>query len=141
MLRRHQVDTIFALPAERRAVRAFYDAGEALRVIHTSMAAAYMAFGHAGQRQCGAYAVVPGPGFLNTTAAPPPRIGVQRPDRPDLIGAASCCTKPRPAPIPAADNGRRGSSTRRKPASSSMAFRQLRGTPGRAEIPPDVQRS
>src|SRR5262249_26875290 len=50
----------------------FYDAGEALRIIHTrhEQGAAYMAFGYArATGKVGAYAVVPGPGLLNTTAA------------------------------------------------------------------------
>jgi acetolactate synthase-1/2/3 large subunit len=74
MLRRHEVDTLFALPGVQNDALfvALYDAGEALRVIHTrhEQGAAYMAFGYA--RACGrvgAYAVVPGPGLLNTTAA------------------------------------------------------------------------
>jgi acetolactate synthase I/II/III large subunit len=74
MLRRHGVDTIFALPGVQNDALfvAFYDAGEALRVIHTrhEQGAAYMAFGYArASGKVGAYAVVPGPGFLNTTAA------------------------------------------------------------------------
>jgi acetolactate synthase-1/2/3 large subunit len=74
MLRRHQVDTIFALPGVQNDALfvAFYDAGEALRVIHTrhEQGAAYMAFGYArATGKVGAYAVVPGPGMLNTTAA------------------------------------------------------------------------
>ena len=74
MLRRHGVDTIFALPGVQNDALfvAFYDAGEALRVIHTrhEQGAAYMAFGYArASGKIGAYAVVPGPGLLNTTAA------------------------------------------------------------------------
>src|SRR5271168_2791864 len=74
MLRRHGVDTIFALPGVQNDALfvAFYDAGEALRVIHTrhEQGAAYMAFGYArATGKIGAYAVVPGPGLLNTTAA------------------------------------------------------------------------
>src|ERR1700674_2976684 len=74
MLRRHQVDTIFALPGVQNDALfvAFYDAGEALRVIHTrhEQGAAYMAYGYArSSGKVGAYAVVPGPGLLNTTAA------------------------------------------------------------------------
>ena len=74
MLRRHQVDTVFALPGVQNDAlfAAFYDAGEALRVIHTrhEQGAAYMAFGYArASGKVGAYAVVPGPGLLNTTAA------------------------------------------------------------------------
>ena len=74
MLCRHQVDTIFALPGVQNDALfvAFYDAGEALRVIHTrhEQGAAYMAFGYArASGKVGAYTVVPGPGLLNTTAA------------------------------------------------------------------------
>ena len=74
MLRRNGVDTIFALPGVQNDALfvAFYDAGEALRVIHTrhEQGAAYMAFGYArATGKVGTYAVVPGPGFLNTTAA------------------------------------------------------------------------
>jgi acetolactate synthase-1/2/3 large subunit len=74
MLRRHGVDTVFALPGVQNDALfvAFYDAGEALRVIHTrhEQGAAYMAFGYArASGKVGAYSVVPGPGLLNTTAA------------------------------------------------------------------------
>ena len=74
MLRRHGVDTLFALPGVQNDALfvALYDAGEAFRVIHTrhEQAAAYMAFGYArASGKVGAYAVVPGPGLLNTTAA------------------------------------------------------------------------
>src|SRR5271170_698447 len=74
MLRRNGVDTIFALPGVQNDALfvAFYDAGEALRVIHTrhEQGAAYMAYGYArSSGKIGTYAVVPGPGLLNTTAA------------------------------------------------------------------------
>jgi acetolactate synthase I/II/III large subunit len=74
MLRRHGVDTLFALPGVQNDALfvALYDAGEAIRVIHTrhEQAAAYMAFGYArASGKPGAFAVVPGPGLLNTTAA------------------------------------------------------------------------
>jgi len=74
MLRRHEVDTIFALPGVQNDALfvAFYDAGDPLRVIHTrhEQGAAYMAFGFArASGKVGTYAVVPGPGLLNTTAA------------------------------------------------------------------------
>ena len=74
MLRRNGVDTIFALPGVQNDALfiAFYDAGEAVRVIHTrhEQGAAYMAYGYArSSGKVGAYAVVPGPGLLNTTAA------------------------------------------------------------------------
>src|SRR5690349_22189300 len=74
MLRRHGVDAVFALPGVQNDALfvAFYDAGDALRVIHTrhEQGAAYMAYGYArASGKVGAYAVVPGPGLLNTTAA------------------------------------------------------------------------
>src|SRR5215472_10813458 len=74
MLRRYGVDTIFALPGVQNDALfvAFYDAGDALRVIHTrhEQGAAYMAYGYArASGKVGSYAVVPGPGLLNTTAA------------------------------------------------------------------------
>jgi acetolactate synthase-1/2/3 large subunit len=73
-LTRHGVDTLFALPGVQNDALfvALYDAGEAIRVIHPrhEQAAAYMAFGYArAGGKVGAYAVVPGPGLLNTTAA------------------------------------------------------------------------
>lgn len=86
MLRRHGIETVFALPGVQNdgLFVAFYDASEQgepakeaaeekpLRVIHTrhEQGAAYMAYGYArASGRVGAYAVVPGPGFLNTTAA------------------------------------------------------------------------
>jgi acetolactate synthase I/II/III large subunit len=68
------IDRIFCLPGVQNDVlfAAFHDAQDRLRVIHTrhEQGAAYMALGAAlatGQPQ--AYAVVPGPGFLNSTGA------------------------------------------------------------------------
>jgi acetolactate synthase I/II/III large subunit len=74
MLRRHGIDTLFALPGVQNDALfvALYDAGEVIRVIHTrhEQAAAYMALGYArATGKPGAFAVVPGPGLLNTTAA------------------------------------------------------------------------
>ncbi len=74
MLCRHGVDTLFALPGVQNDALfvALYDAGDRLRVIHPrhEQAAAYMAFGYArASGRPAAYAVVPGPGLLNTTAA------------------------------------------------------------------------
>ena len=74
MLRRHGIDTLFALPGVQNDALfvALYDAGDGIRVIHTrhEQAAAYMALGYARTSgRPGAYAVVPGPGLLNTTAA------------------------------------------------------------------------
>ncbi|HEX3953962.1 MAG TPA: thiamine pyrophosphate-dependent enzyme [Stellaceae bacterium] len=74
MLTRHGIDTLFALPGVQNDALfvALYDAGEAMRVIHPrhEQAAAYMAYGYArASGKPGAFAVVPGPGVLNTTAA------------------------------------------------------------------------
>ena len=70
----HGIDTIFGLPGVQNDdfYAAAYDAGERLRLIHTrhEQGAAYMALGYAlASGRTGAYIVVPGPGFLNTTAA------------------------------------------------------------------------
>src|SRR5665213_2347685 len=74
MLTRNGVDTLFALPGVQNDALfvALYDAGDAIRVIHPrhEQAAAYMAFGYSrAAGKPGAFAVVPGPGLLNTTAA------------------------------------------------------------------------
>ena len=73
-LLRHGVDTLFALPGVQMdyLFNALHDDSNAIRVIHTrhEQAAAYMAFGYAqSSGRVGVYAVVPGPGLLNTTAA------------------------------------------------------------------------
>src|SRR5712692_7125432 len=74
MLRRHGVDVLFALPGVQNDAlfNALFDAHGAIRVIHTrhEQGTAYMAYGYAkSSGRVGAYAVVPGPGVLNTTAA------------------------------------------------------------------------
>jgi acetolactate synthase I/II/III large subunit len=70
----HGVDVLFVLPGVQNdpLFSALYDAAETLKVIVTrhEQAAAYMAHGYAAASgRVGAYCVVPGPGFLNTTAA------------------------------------------------------------------------
>ncbi len=70
----HGVEVVFALPGVQNDAlfNALFDAGDAIRVIHTrhEQGAAYMALGYAAATgKVGCYAVVPGPGFLNTTAA------------------------------------------------------------------------
>ena len=70
----HEVNTLFALPGVQNdyLFNALYDAGDQIRVIHTrhEQGAAYMALGYAlSTGKVGAYCVVPGVGFLNTTAA------------------------------------------------------------------------
>ena len=74
MLIANGVDQVFGLPGVQNdpLFSAFYDAQNKLKVIHTrhEQGAAYMALGAAmatGKPQ--AYAVVPGPGFLNSTGA------------------------------------------------------------------------
>ena len=70
----HGVDRLLVLPGVQNDpfFSALYDAAERLRVIVTrhEQAAGYMAYGYAAASgRPGAYCVVPGPGFLNTTAA------------------------------------------------------------------------
>jgi acetolactate synthase-1/2/3 large subunit len=70
----HGIDTLFVLPGVQNDpfFSALYDMADRLRVIVTrhEQAAAYMAHGYAAASgRPGAYCVVPGPGFLNTTAA------------------------------------------------------------------------
>src|SRR5262245_6390863 len=70
----HGVETIFGLPGVQNdyLYNALYDAGNAVRLIHTrhEQGAAYMALGYAlSTGNVGVYNVVPGPGLLNTTAA------------------------------------------------------------------------
>jgi acetolactate synthase-1/2/3 large subunit len=73
-LSQHGIDTLFALPGVQNDAlfSALYDVGGRIRVVHTrhEQGAGYMAFGYAKSTgKVGAYAVVPGPGVLNTTAA------------------------------------------------------------------------
>ena len=68
------VDTLFALPGVQNdfLFNALYDRRGEVRVIHTrhEQGAAFMALGYALMRgDVGVYSVVPGPGFLNSTAA------------------------------------------------------------------------
>ena len=70
----HGIDTIFGLPGVQNDYfyTAVYDARDHMRLIHTrhEQGAAYMALGYAlASGKTGVYVVVPGPGFLNTTAA------------------------------------------------------------------------
>ena len=74
MLKQYGIDTIFGLPGVQldHFFSALYDERDFIRFIQVrhEQAAAYMAFGYTQStgRIC-PYAVVPGPGFLNTTAA------------------------------------------------------------------------
>jgi acetolactate synthase-1/2/3 large subunit len=70
----NDVDTVFGLPGGQldHFFDAIYRKGDVLRLIHSrhEQGAAYMAFGYAQTTgKEGVYAVVPGPGLLNTTAA------------------------------------------------------------------------
>ncbi len=70
----HGIDTIFGLPGVQNDhfYNAVYDAGGQMRHIHSrhEQGAAYMALGYAlASGKTGVYVVVPGSGFLNTTAA------------------------------------------------------------------------
>jgi acetolactate synthase-1/2/3 large subunit len=70
----HGLDTIYALPGVQNDLlfEALFKAGDAMRVIHTrhEQGAAYMALGATlATGKPSAYAVVPGPGFLNSSAA------------------------------------------------------------------------
>ncbi|MBX9943832.1 MAG: acetolactate synthase [Reyranella sp.] len=74
MLEVNGIDTIYCLPGVQNDAffDALYDRTNAIRPIHArhEQACAYMALGHAmATGKPSAYAVVPGPGFLNTTAA------------------------------------------------------------------------
>ncbi len=68
------IDTVFGLPGIQLdpMFNALHDAGNAIRVVNArhEQGTAYMAYGYAvSTGKIGAYAVVPGPGLLNTTAA------------------------------------------------------------------------
>jgi acetolactate synthase-1/2/3 large subunit len=71
---KHGVSTIYCLPGVQsdHLFNAMFDAGDALTVVHTrhEQGAAYMALGASlATGKPAAYSVVPGPGFLNSTAA------------------------------------------------------------------------
>ncbi len=70
----HGINAIYCLPGVQsdHLFNAMFDAGDALQAVHTrhEQGAAYMALGAAlATGKPAAYSVVPGPGFLNTTAA------------------------------------------------------------------------
>ena len=70
----HGIDTIYALPGVQNDLlfEALFKAGDRMRVVHTrhEQGAAYMALGAAlATGKPSAYAVVPGPGLLNSSAA------------------------------------------------------------------------
>jgi acetolactate synthase-1/2/3 large subunit len=157
MLRRNQVDTIFALPGVQNDALfvAFYDAGEALRVIHTrhEQGAAYMAFGYArATGKVGTYAVVPGPGMLNTTAAlatayatNAPVLCISGQVASDLIGRGFGLLHEIPDQLGILERLTKWAARIEHPTQTgklvNQAFRQLRDgrpRPVGLEIPPDV---
>ncbi|MEM6583144.1 MAG: thiamine pyrophosphate-dependent enzyme [Pseudomonadota bacterium] len=73
-LRANNIDTVFALPGGQLdyLFDAMYQEGDGVRVIHSrhEQGCAYMAYGYARSTgKVGTYAVVPGPGLLNSSAA------------------------------------------------------------------------
>jgi acetolactate synthase-1/2/3 large subunit len=73
-LRRYGIDTLFGIPGVQldHLFVALYDERKSIRVIANrhEQGCAYMAFGYAkSSGRVGAYTVVPGPGFLNSSAA------------------------------------------------------------------------
>ena len=101
------IDTLYCVPGVQNDVLmdAFYHVQDKVRIVHTrhEQGAAYMALGAAmatGKPQV--YAVVPGPGFLNSTAALVHRLCLQRagagagranPAAARSAAASACCTK------------------------------------------------
>ncbi len=73
-LQLYGIDTLFGLPGVQldQLFVALYDERESIRTIASrhEQGCAYMAYGYARSTgHVGAYAVVPGPGFLNSSAA------------------------------------------------------------------------
>ena len=126
----HGLDTVYALPGVHNdhLFDAFQRAGDALRVVHTrhEQGAAYMALGAAlatGKPQ--AYAVVPGPGLLNSGAALLTAYGMNAPVL-ALIGQIPA-GRDRPRPRPSARDPRPG----RHHRTAGRSFRAHRW-PGRS---------
>ena len=83
-LRAHDIDTVFGLPGIQLdyLFNAFHDEGNSLRIVHPrhEQAAGYMALGYAqATGRVGVFAVVPGPGLLNTTSAVATAYGCNAP--------------------------------------------------------------
>jgi acetolactate synthase-1/2/3 large subunit len=157
MLRRNGVEVIFALPGVQNDALfvAFYDAGEELRIIHTrhEQGAAYMALGYArATGRVGTYAVVPGPGLLNTTAALATAYATNAPVlclsgqvQSDMIGRAYGLLHEIPDQLAILSNLTKWAARIDHPTEvgkrMNEAFRQLRDgrpRPVGLEIPPDV---
>lgn len=153
----HGVDTLFGLPGVQNdwLYNALHDNQEKIRHIHTrhEQGAAYMALGYALARgDVAVYSVVPGPGFLNSTAALATAYGLnaqvlclagQIPSRaigrnrgllheiPDQLGIMRTLTK----------WAERVDSPAEAPVKVAEAFRQLRSgrpRPVALEVPMDV---
>ncbi len=151
------VDTVFGLPGIQNdwLYNALYDARDRIRVIHTrhEQGAAYLALGESlATGRPSVYSVVPGPGFLNSTAAlstayalnapvlcltgqiPSPSIGRQQGilhEIPDQLGVMRSLTK----------WAARIESPAAAPGLIAEAFRQLRSgrpRPVGLEVPMDV---
>ncbi len=156
-LHQHGVDTVFGLPGVQLdwLFNAFHDSKNQVRVIHSrhEQGVAYMAFGYAQVTgRVGTFAVVPGPGVLNTTAAlatayacnspvlcvtgqiHSPYIGRgvgQLHEIPDQLGVLERLTK----------YAARGNHPTEIPGLVREAFRQMgsgRPRPAAIEVPPDV---
>ncbi|MEM7531855.1 MAG: thiamine pyrophosphate-dependent enzyme [Chloroflexota bacterium] len=156
-LRNHNVDTLFGLPGVQNdwLYNALYDQRDHIRVIHTrhEQGAGYMALGYAMARgDVGVCSVVPGPGFLNASAAlatayglnakvlclsgqiPSPKIGKdqgQLHEIPDQLSIMQQLTK----------WSARVNSPAEAPVMVAEAFRQLhsgRPRPVGLEVPMDV---
>src|SRR5262245_4620184 len=156
----HGVSTIFCLPGVQsdHLFNAMFDAGDALTVVHTrhEQGAAYMALGAAlATGKPAAYSVVPGPGFLNSTAALATAYSTgaqvlaligQLPSRgidkghgllheiPDQIGILRKLTK----------SAERVNTPQDTPGVLARAFKQLRSgrpRPVGVEVPPDMLRA
>jgi acetolactate synthase-1/2/3 large subunit len=153
----HGIASIYCLPGVQsdHLFNALFDAGDAINAVHTrhEQGAAYMALGAAlATGRPAAYSVVPGPGFLNSTAAlataqstgakvlaligqiPSRRIGKGRGylhEIPDQLGILRTLTK-------WADRVERPADA---PGLVAQAFRQLasgRVRPVGLELPPDM---
>lgn len=153
----HGISTLYCLPGIQNDAffNALYDAGNAIRAVHTrhEQGAAYMALGAAqATGKPAVYSVVPGPGFLNTTAALSTAYATNAPvfcltgqiaskaigrgtgllhELPDQLGIVERLTK----------WARRADSVAAAPGLVAAAFQQLasgRPRPVGLEVPPDI---
>ena len=153
----HGITSLYCVPGVQsdHLFNALFDAGDAIRVVHTrhEQGAAYMALGAAlATGAPAAYSVVPGPGFLNSSAALATAYSTgakvlaligQIPSRaigkglgylheiPDQLGILRTLTK----------SGERVESPEAAPGLVARAFQQLhsgRPRPVGLEVPPDV---